>query len=133
MVEPVWTGCISASDPQSHAWLEKNQIPLFAWSSQAQGFFTDRSAPDVNEDPLFARAWYSKDNFTRKERVIELARQFKVDPIAIALAYVLQQPFPTFPLIGPRTLEETRSSMAALEIQLTKQQIRWLNLETDRP
>ncbi len=50
-------------------------------------------------------------------------------PIAIALAYVLCQPFPTFPLIGPQTLDEVRTSWEALDVQLTPEEVRWLNLE----
>src|SRR5436309_10681233 len=37
--EPVWADCLSSSDPQLRAWYERTQIPLFAWSSQAGGFF----------------------------------------------------------------------------------------------
>jgi aryl-alcohol dehydrogenase-like predicted oxidoreductase len=50
-------------------------------------------------------------------------------PINIALAYVLGQPFPTFPLIGPRQLSETRTSCQALEVELSPAEVRWLNLE----
>jgi aryl-alcohol dehydrogenase-like predicted oxidoreductase len=49
--------------------------------------------------------------------------------IAIALAYVLCQPFPTFPLIGPQTVEEIRSSCDALRVSLTPEGLRWLNLD----
>jgi len=45
------------------------------------------------------------------------------------LAYVLCQPFPTFPLIGPRTLAETRTCLPALDIALAPDELRWLNLE----
>ena len=44
MINPVWAGCISASDPASKAWHRKSDIPLFAWSSQARGFFRSRRA-----------------------------------------------------------------------------------------
>ena len=47
----------------------------------------------------------------------------------IALAYVLCQPFPTYALIGPRTIEETRTSIEALRVSLTPEELRWLNLE----
>lgn len=133
MVEPVWEGCIGANDPRSRAWLERTKMPLFCWSSTARGFFTDLSGPDKKEDASLVRTWYSEDNFRRKERVHELARKMNVDPVALALAYVLHQPFPVFPLIGPRTLDETRSSLAALEIHLTQQQMRRLDLEPDQP
>jgi predicted dehydrogenase/aryl-alcohol dehydrogenase-like predicted oxidoreductase len=129
MIEPPWAGCMAASDPTFRAWFERTQTPLFPWSSQARGFFTERSHPDDHSDPELVRSWYSEDNFARKERVVQLARERGVTPIAIALAYVLHQPFPTFALIGPRALSETRTSFEALGVELTPEEVRWLNLE----
>ena len=74
MVEPVWAGCIAASDPESRAWLTERQLPLMPWSSQARGFFTGRAAPDRRDDPELVRCWYSPDNFARLERVNALRR-----------------------------------------------------------
>ena len=128
MVDPVWAGCILASDPESRAWLTKTEMPLMPWSSQARGFFT-RAAPDFRDDAELVRCWYAPDNFKRLERARELARRRGVEPIQIALAYVLCQPFPTFPLVGPRQLSETRSSIGALDVALTPQELQWLNLE----
>jgi aryl-alcohol dehydrogenase-like predicted oxidoreductase len=133
MVDPVWAGCIAASDPRSRAWLYETQMPLMPWSSQARGFFTERANPDDRSDPELVRCWYSDDNFLRRERAVELARRKGVLPINIALAYVLCQPFPTFALIGPRALSETRSSFQALGIQLSPEEVRWLNLEGELP
>lgn len=130
MVDPVWGGCIAASDPESRAWFKQTQLALLSWSSQARGFFLPgRAAPDKLEDKELARCWYSPDNFQRLERAKELAAKKGVSPINIALAYVLAQPFPTFALIGPRTLEETRTSMPGLTVELTEQDVKWLNLE----
>ena len=132
MIEPVWAGCRSASDPETRAWLEETQMPIFPWSSQARGFFTGRAKPGDHSDPELVRCWYSADNFQRLERVNQLAAERDVPPIAIALAWVLNQPFPTFPLIGPRALSETRSSFQALEVDLTRGEVVWLNLEGER-
>ncbi len=129
MVEAPWAGCLAASDPASRAWLTATQTPLFPWSSQARGFFAGRAHPDDRSDPELARCWYSDDNFERLERVKRLAAERGVLPLAAALAYVLAQPFPTFPLIGPRTLAETRTSLGALAISLSPDEVRWLNLE----
>ena len=46
----------------------------------------------------------------------------------IARAFVLSQPFPTFPLFGPRSIAECRSSMAGLAIDLSPEQVAWLDL-----
>lgn len=129
MVEPPWAGCLAASEDETRRWFEKNQVPLMPWSSQARGFFTGRSNPDdTKSDPELARCWYSADNFTRKERAQSLASQRGVSAVAIALAYVLAQDFPTFPLIGPHQLSETHDSFAALDIGLTPEETRWLDL-----
>ena len=130
MVDPVWAGCLSSSDAESRAWFASTQTPLFPWSSQARGFFV-RANPEFTEDEELVRCWYADDNFVRLERTQHLAKQKGVDPIHLALAYVLNQPFPTFPLIGPRSVEETASSFKALEIGLSPQEARWLNLETE--
>lgn len=130
--EPMWAGCVSASDAASRAWYTKTQMPLFAWSSQASGFFTGRFKPEDRKRADLAavvRTWFNDANFRRLERARELARQKGVTSTQIGLAYVLCQPFPTFALIGPRTIEETRTSVQALDVELTPEEMRWLNLE----
>ena len=126
MVDPVWAGCIAASDPASRAWFTQMQIPLLSWSSQARGFFTDRAGPDKRDDAELVRGWYAEDNFARRARAYELAAKKGVQPINISLAYVLTQPFPTFALIGPRTVAETESSFGALGVELTGGEVGWL-------
>ena len=130
MVKPVWAGCVHVHDQESRKWLKKTQLPLLPWSSQARGFFVpSRAQPDKRDDASLVESWYSPDNFKRQARAIEVAARHKVEPINIALAWVLGQPFPTFPLIGPRTIAETRSCMKALEVQLTRKEMAYLNLE----
>lgn len=131
MVNPVWPGCESASSSEFKAWLTESQMPLLPWSSQARGFFTDRSGPDKLSDESLVQSWYSDDNFERKQRAISLAEKKSVLPINIALAYVLNQPFPTFPLFGPRTPAETRSSLVGLDVKLSREEVEWLNLDRD--
>jgi predicted dehydrogenase/aryl-alcohol dehydrogenase-like predicted oxidoreductase len=129
MVSPVWKDCISATDPAFKKWIAETGTALLAWSSQARGFFTDRAHPDRKEDEELVRCWYSDDNFQRRERAIELARKKGVQPINIALAYVLCQPFNAFALVGPRIISETVSTFQGLPVKLTPEELRWLNLE----
>jgi aryl-alcohol dehydrogenase-like predicted oxidoreductase len=126
MVAPMWAGCISSSDPGSMAWLQRTQIPIFAWSSQGRGFFTDRAGRDKFDDPTLVRCWYSDVNFARRDRVRELARRLNVSPAQVALAYLFVQPFPVFPIIGPASLEELRDSMGALKVDLSAGDANWL-------
>lgn len=123
-----WAGCEHVTDPDSKAWLAQRNVPLFPWSSQARGFFTGRARPEDRSDAELVRCYYSEDNFERLARAEKLATERGVAATAIALAFVLNQPFPTFPLFGPRSIAECRSSMAGLDVELSGQELRWLDL-----
>jgi 1-deoxyxylulose-5-phosphate synthase len=127
--EPVWADCLSASDPHSRAWYERTQMPLFAWSSQAGGFFTGIFSPENTENETIVRVYYRPDNWERLRRATELGKQRGFTANQVALAWVLHQPFPTYALIGPHSVEELHSSVAALELSLTPEEVAWLNLE----
>lgn len=130
-LEPVWEGCVSACDPDSRAWYERTGMPLFAWSSQARGFFSGRFSPDDPCDEMMVRVYYHPDNWLRLRRAAELGHARGFTATQVALAWVLHQPFPTYALVGPRNLDELQSCVGALELALTREEARWLNLEAD--
>jgi predicted dehydrogenase/aryl-alcohol dehydrogenase-like predicted oxidoreductase len=131
MLTPIWSGCVTASGDDWKPWLLARQIPNFAWSSQARGFFTERAGRDVLADEEMVRVWYSERNFRRRDRAAELAGRLGRKPIHVALAYVLAQRFPSIALIGPRTLGELDDSLQALDITLGDEEMRWLEALTD--
>ncbi|HEY4571902.1 MAG TPA: aldo/keto reductase, partial [Kribbella sp.] len=121
-----WAGCRHVSDDESQAWLRERQVALFPWSSQARGFFTGRAKPEDRSDEELVRCFYSDENFRRLDRARELAAAKGVEPTAIALAWLLHQPYPVFPLIGPRHVSETRTSMPGLSVTLTDEEVAYL-------
>ena len=121
-----WAGCRHVSDDQSQAWLRERQVALFPWSSQARGFFTGRAKPEDRSDEELVRCFYSDENFERLRRARVLAEARGVEPTAIALAWLLHQPYPVFPLIGPRQISETRTSLPGLSVELTDKDVAWL-------
>ena len=142
MISPVWAGCISANTAEYRDFLLEEDLVLCPWSSQARGFFTERfdqlqtagksvfdnrswSQP---QDAEMRRCWFSEDNFERRRRAVQLATEYGVETINIALAFVLNQKFKTMPLIGPRFLSELRSSVKSTDLSLTEQEIDWLDL-----
>ncbi|WP_246753046.1 aldo/keto reductase [Sinorhizobium sp. BG8] len=126
MAEPVWEGCIAASSEDWKEWLRKTGTSLLAWSSQARGFFAERTASDPLADPNFARSWETPVNLGRRERARELAERIGAKTTHVALAYVLQQKLPVIPIIGPLTLDQLDDSLKAAAITLTEDDIRWL-------
>lgn len=129
MVDPVWEGCLHMSDSRSRQWMAENGIVHFAWSSQARGFFTERTNQELKSpgfDDELRRCWISDDNLERRRRAIALAEQKGVLPINIAAAYVLCQAFDSYALIGPETLHEMQTSLPALAIELSTEDIQFL-------
>ena len=125
MIDPIWADCATVHDKDSRDWLAQNDVALFPWSSQARGFFI-RADRHFTEDEELTRCWYSDDNFARLERVQKMSKERGIAPINIALAWVLHQPFATFPLIGPRQIEETASSWKGLDVELSPEDVAWL-------
>ena len=136
MNNPVWPGCFSCSEDDYLKYLTDNQTSIFPWSSQARGFFLDTQeftglahVADPNREEQ-DRVWGSADNLERRKRCFDLAAEKDVDPIQMALAFVLNQDFPSFPLIGPRNFFETESSLQATQIEVSSEEISWLNLKS---
>ncbi|MFS0727135.1 aldo/keto reductase [Paenibacillus sp. 1P07SE] len=125
--EPYWKDAISV-DEALLAEHERTGLPLFSWSSQARGFFTGRFSPEDRSDADTVRVFYSDDNWERYRRAEQMAGEKGVTTIQIALAYVLNQSFPTAALIGPRNEAEMISCSEATRIKLTPEEIKWLDL-----
>ena len=144
MIRPLWSGCISSNDKLIMNYLEENQIAHLSWSSQGRGYFLPRKIRESIEDKITKdeSAWRkpgehssgpiscydSEQNRERRKRAEDLAKKLNVSTQNIAGAWPLNQPFPSFALIGPRKTEEIDTSLPSLEISINKQQSEFLNL-----
>ncbi|GAA4958690.1 aldo/keto reductase [Actinoplanes utahensis] len=120
-----WPGCRDATGPAFREWLTRHRFPLFAWSARSRNFFSGAGRDDRGNAEL-VRCFHSEANLERRRRAVELAAKHDVSPSVIALSYVLHQPFPTFALVGPKTLEDSRECMGAPRVTLSDEEIRWL-------
>ena len=138
MEQPVWDGCLASSTDDFRDWHSRTGVALFPWSAQARGFFLDwesqpLSAARHGADPTIDeihRVWVSPENLERRNRAKELAKRKNTSALHIALAYVLNQPFPTAALIGPRTPMQLADSVAACNIALSVDEVSWLDLRS---
>jgi len=126
--EPWWPDCTHADD-EDIAWSARTGIPLLAWSSQGRGFFLDDCSPENTTNEALVRVYHNAGNFERLRRARTLAERRGVAPIQIALAYVVNLPCPTVALVGPATVGEVDSCVAASAIALSDDEMRWLNLK----
>ncbi|KMW59563.1 putative oxidoreductase [Candidatus Rhodobacter oscarellae] len=132
MEQPVWPGCISSNDPTTLGFLRDSGTAHLSWSSQARGYFFDVGTrtelpEDTNPDTCFASA----GNAERRRRATALASERGVEPFQVAAAWVLEQSFPSFALIGPRSPGEIATTLPALAVSLSPREIAWLNLDTE--
>lgn len=123
--EAPWLDAVTLHERAARAWYAARQITVFAWASLAGGFFAGVRNPDV------IRVYDSADNRERLRRAATLAARTGATANQVALAWVLHQPFPTYALVGPRSVAELRESVAALDLGLTAAETRWLDLEDD--
>jgi aryl-alcohol dehydrogenase-like predicted oxidoreductase len=120
--EEHWDDTRSAREPEIFAWHERTGLPLFAWSAQARGFFAGHDSESV------ARVYDNADNRERRARASELAGRLGCTANQVALAWVLAQTFPVYAVVGARTIAQLREAFGALEIELTEDDLRWLDL-----
>lgn len=126
--KPFAPGTVSiAGDREALTWYQRTQLPVLAWSAGASGFFSGRFTPAVPPNPSVEPYYGDDGNWARLERVRQLAAARGCTPTQVALAWVLHQPFPTFALIGPRTLEELDDCLGALDVSLTTDEVAWLD------
>lgn len=135
--EPMWVGCVSiANDLAAQAWYRETGMPIFAWSAQARGFFSGRYRPDLVEGETVdaqnvIRTYYSADNWERYRRADELSERKGCTLRQVALAWVLHQPLNVYALIGPATTSELDDCLGALDVDLTPDEVAWLNLAAE--
>jgi aryl-alcohol dehydrogenase-like predicted oxidoreductase len=145
MVKPLWSGCISSNDDEILDYLHETKTAHLSWSSQARGYFLSDEITKNIEDKITQdeSSWRqpgehssgplscydSADNKERKNRALELAKQIGTEGQNIAGAWPINLDFPSFALIGPRVTEELISNLKNLDVELTDDQINWLNLK----
>jgi aryl-alcohol dehydrogenase-like predicted oxidoreductase len=120
--------------------IERELIPLaqtyglaiLPWSPLARGFLTGkyRRGEDVPGDSRLGRdlqgamADRTRQNFTNMaynvlDTVEELAQEKGCTPGQIALAWCVQQPGVTSPIIGPRTMGHLEDNLGAMNVTIT--------------
>ena len=145
MIKPLWDGCISSNDQEILTYLESTKTAHLSWSSQGRGYFlpddiTHQIEEKITKDESSWRqpgehssgplsCFDSEDNRERKSRAIDLAKKLNTDSQNIAGAWPLNLDFPSFALIGPRIISEIDSSLKNLDLELTREQVNWLNLK----
>lgn len=101
------------------AWYREHRFPLMPWTPTAYGYFAGRT----ETNPMSFDNPVSRE---RRERARQLAAELGCSANQIALAYLINQPFPVFPIIGTTDPAHLADDIAATGIELSPDQCRWL-------
>jgi aryl-alcohol dehydrogenase-like predicted oxidoreductase len=116
-----------AMEAEGLAFHRETGMAAIPYSAQAKGFFSKLETVALDQLPNSTREiYYSPENVTRFERARELARKYGVPINDVALAYLMSQPFTTIPIVGSKNLEQLRSSVQAVDLTLSPDDIAYL-------
>ena len=120
---------------------EREMIPLcreegigvIPWSPLARGFLAgNRRKEDFGEtvrsktDPYAHGMYYQPSDFAVVDRVGEIARARGVPNAQVALAWILQQPGVTAPIVGASKMQHLEDAVAALSLKLDERELQAL-------
>ena len=108
-------------------------IGIIPWSPLARGFLAGnrkRGVKDATQreahDQYGHSLYYTEADYDIADRVTQVAREKGVLPIQVALAWVVNQPGITAPIIGASRLEQLDQLIDGLSIRLTEDEKRFV-------
>ena len=138
-----WTKFVSMQNHYNLAYREEERemiplcidqgIGLIPWSPMARGFFAGNRNREgggetarANSDPFAKGLYFRDEDFVVAEYVADVAKERGVTGSQIALAWVLHKPYVHSPIIGATKMDHLNQAIAALDIQLTDEEIKKL-------
>jgi len=120
-----------AMDKEGLDFHKKTNMAAVPYTSQANGYFTKlaEGGPSLLNERV-KRIYHHNRNIHRMERILRLAREMSCSVTEIALAYLISHGFPTFPIVGCRSVEQLMESMKAGDLVLNAEQVDFLDSGT---
>ncbi len=105
-------------------------VGVIPWSPLARGFLAgnrkqigDVPTTRAGSDEFAHNMYYQPEDFEVLEQTIQTAAKYDVKPAQIALAWLLQKPGVTAPIIGASKMHHLEEAVAALEIKLSTEDV----------
>jgi aryl-alcohol dehydrogenase-like predicted oxidoreductase len=118
---------------EMHPLCRSEGIAIIPFSPLARGFVVgNRRKEDYGEtvraktDEFSRRQYYSDQDFTIVDRITQVAKSRGINNAQVALAWVLQQPGVTAPIVGATKMYQLDDAIAALSIKLADEELKLL-------
>ena len=139
--DPWGGGCVTltgAENADARAWYVRTDMPVVAYSSLGRGVLSGKlKSADIERagellDPFAMKGYGCADNFDRLARCEELAAKKNCSVAQLAMAWIYHQPLNVFAVATMSSERRIRENIEALDIALTEEECRYLNLEQRR-
>jgi aryl-alcohol dehydrogenase-like predicted oxidoreductase len=125
--DPTW----AYIDESFIAWHTRHGFAAFPYTPQANGYFRRLDNGGIAEASDLVKAlFHHPQNENRFQRIKALQSGTGYDPGQIVLGYLLGQPFPVFPIVGPKKAADLNESIRAADVALTADQLEFLTADT---
>ncbi|HEX3027453.1 MAG TPA: aldo/keto reductase [Clostridia bacterium] len=114
---------VSIMDEHEYEWYLDRNMPVFAYASQAQGFFAKMMTGGLSSLSEKVRARFgSPENMERLKKAADLSSQMGVSLSAAALSYITCNRLPAAAIIGSKTPEHLRESLEAADLDISPEE-----------
>ena len=136
--DPWGGGCVTITgeaNREARNWYEENQMPVIAYSSLGNGFFSGRvKGGDMEgaKKTLSKEAWKGygcAENLERLRRCEILAEKKGTNVPSVALRWMFGQQMNVFAVVTTVRPERLMENVRALELELSPEEMKYLNLE----
>ena len=136
--QSLWNAAILAGTPYGDptlGWMDEERycfhvesgMAMIPYQSQAFGLFQRMENGTMEQMNQGFRGFYkSEETGVRFERMMQVKARTGLTITQIVLGYLTSQPFVTVPIIGCHKPEQVRDSMTALDVQLSPQDLMFI-------
>ncbi len=138
--DPWGGGCITISgskNEEARKWYGENKMPVIAYSSLGRGLFSGKVKGNEMEkasevmDKVAMKGYGSLDNFERLRRCETIALKKNCSVPQIAMAWLFKQNINTFGVVNTSDAKRMLENIGALHIELTEDEILYLDLKKE--
>jgi len=110
----------------------EESLGVIPWSPLARGLLTGTRRPDLGGESVrstsddYAVKLYDAADFKVVDRVVDLAGRRGLSPAQVALAWLVDQPGVTAPIIGATRVEHIEEAVAATKVELEEEERAYL-------
>jgi aryl-alcohol dehydrogenase-like predicted oxidoreductase len=125
--DPTW----AYIDDSFAGWHAQHGFAAFPYTPQANGYFRRLDNGSIDQaSGLVKGLFHHPQNVNRYKRIKALQSETGFSVAEIVLGYLLGQPFPVFPIVGPRKIVDLDDSLRAADINLTADNLVFLTADT---